>query len=444
MNKLLIAVPFALGTMGAVALAATSQFSGEQTKAEYEQLLAQLNALAPAIFVNESYETGVGKSTAVTRVQSTLADDSDVWFFLHHEIDHSAVKKDDDGLHIGTVTISTTLHQENVEQKDIVEMFEDSTPFRLVTDIQHTGEMRNRFTVNASTPELAADGISWDGLELDVVTKDQAIVGGGKLGRLNFTDPEDGMEFSIEDSPFDLDLVLHESIGYVGDVSSVINELTMSSPQRPEMRITQIGIKSESTIDDNSLDTALSFDVQGIQSIMPISNASLDVSLDGLGVKGMSLLSDLLQPENAELGEDQMQTEILRALKDMLQPGSLMNLNLLLNNRGGDVVTDLNIAIKEEGEQGMSADALDNIVTQRDVLNVINLNGVLNADRSALDLTPVMIFIGAAGKYVTVSEESVTSSVTLEGSTLNINGVMLPLEQLMGSLDQPFADIFRR
>lgn len=444
MNKLLLAFPFAACTVGAVAFAATSQFSGEQTKAEYEQLLTQLNAMSLATFVNESYETGVGKSTAITRVQRSNVGDSGVKFFLHHEIDHSAVKKNDDGLHVGTVTIDTTLHQEDFEQKELLEMFKDSVPFRLITDIQHTGEMRNRFTVSGSAPDLAVEGFSWDGLELDVVTKDQTIVGGGKLGRLNITNPEDSSEISIADSPFDIDIVLHKAVGYTGDVNLAVNDLTMTSPQRPQVSIKQLAMNTESIIDDNSLDTSLFIDVKGISSIMPISNASLNVSLDGLGVKGMSLLNDLIQPENAELSDDQMQTEVLKSVKDMLQPGLLMKLDLLLNNRGGDVLTDLSIAIKEEGEEGMSADALDKIVSLRDVLNVMKLNGVLNADRSALDLTPVMIFIGAAGKYVTISDESVTSSVALEGSTLNINGVPLPLEQLIGSLDQPFADVFLR
>ena len=443
MNKSLLAFPFAVCTLSAVAFAATSQFSGEQTKQEYELLLAQLNALSVATFVNESYETGVGKSTAITRVQNGGAGDSDVLLFLHHDIDHSAVRKDDDGLHVGTVSIDTTLHQQDFAPEEMLEMFKDATPFRLITDIQHTGEVRNRLTVNPNDPDNAIDEFSWDGLELDVITNDGKIVGDGKLGKLSVVNPEDGTEMSIADSPFEVDLTLDEKVNYVGTTNFVINQMNLKSPQRPELTIKQIAVASETQVNDDGVDGSLLFDVRGIQSIMPISNASLDIAINGLGVEGVGLLNELFETQNAVFDQDTMSDEILTAVKAMLQPGVLMSFDLLLNNRGGDVVTDLNIALKEEGEDGMSADALEKVVTQRDALNLINFNGLLNADRSALDITPAMLFLGAAGEYITITDESVTSSITLEGSTLNINGVLLPLDQLTGSLDQPFSDLLR-
>ena len=417
-------------------------FQVNKHKAEYEQLLSQLNAMSIATFVNESYESGVGKSTAITRVQKRGAGDSDVWLFLHHDIDHTAVKKDDDGLHVGTVTINTTLHEQDFMPVEVEEMFADSTPFRLITDIQHTGEMRNRFTVNPSNPDKRIDELVWDGLEFDVVTKDQVTVGGGKLGTLSVTNPEDGMEISIADSPFDIDIVLNELVGYTGDVDFTINQVNMKSLQRPGMKIHQIALETESKINGNTLDSSVLIDMKGILSVLPISNASLDVALNGLGLDGLNLLSELSKSQGADLNSDQMLDEILQVFKEILLPGSLMNYELLLNNRGGDVLLDVSVAIKEEGEDGMTADALEKVVTQRDALDVINLNGLLNADRSALDLTPAMLFLGAVGDYITITDESVTSSITLEGSTLNVNGILLPLDQLIGSLDVPLADLF--
>ena len=91
---------------------------------------------------------------------------------------------------------------------------------------------------------------------------------------------------------------------------------------------------------------------------------------------------------------------------------------------------------------GMSADALDNILTGRDLLNVLAVNGQLDADTAAIEQTPVMMMLGAAGEFLTVSDQSITSSVELKGTTLVVNGVELPLDAMSGGmLDIPFSDL---
>ena len=63
MKKLLIALPLVAG----VAVAGTSHYAGTQTENEYEKLLKQLNNFSPFVFVNETYESGLGSSTAITK-----------------------------------------------------------------------------------------------------------------------------------------------------------------------------------------------------------------------------------------------------------------------------------------------------------------------------------------------------------------------------------------
>jgi len=85
---------------------------------------------------------------------------------------------------------------------------------------------------------------------------------------------------------------------------------------------------------------------------------------------------------------------------------------------------------------------MKNIVTGRDLLNLLPLAGSLDADIDAPVQTTVMMMLRVASEFMTVSDISITSQVSLNGTTLLVNGVQLPLDMILGAmLDMPLHEL---
>lgn len=446
MKKLLIALPF---VAGAAAIAGTSQYAGNQTKSEYHQLLAQLNDLSPLVFVNEQYEAGIVTSSAVTKVMSSRTADAELLFRLQHDIKHAPVRMGDQGVSLGTVNINTRLHDEISESSEFAALFADNNVFTLNTDVKYTGEINNQLRVNALEVSEEGETFTWSGMSFNGVTKDGATVGNGSMGSVKFIDENTGGMMSFADSQIDLDIQHHGDNIYTGSGDMKFDNVSFLSPELPvPVTLTSFEVNSSTEIQDAAMSGGSRISLNGIESDLPVNNASLDIQVEGLMIEGlrqynkvMAALND--EPENL-LGDSELGAGIANALRDMFAPGSALTYAVALENSDGDVNADLRLALKDESEEGMGADALNNVVTGRDLLNILTLDGMLDADTEALAQTPLMMMLGGAGEFISVTDESITSRISLNGTTLLVNGVELPLDLMSGGmLDIPFSDLFQ-
>ena len=134
MKKLLVAIPLVAGASWAGA----SYYAGSQTQHGYDRLLAQLNELKPFTLVNESYYAGVANSTAITKVMDSTAAEAKVLFRLHHDIQHSPIGMNEDGLRVGAATIVTTLVRDESLSDELIAAMADFTegePIQLNTSV---------------------------------------------------------------------------------------------------------------------------------------------------------------------------------------------------------------------------------------------------------------------------------------------------------------------
>ena len=444
MKKLLIALPLVAGA----AVAGTSHYAGTQTENEYEQLLKQLNSILPFEFVNETYESGLGNSTAITKVMSDGDADAELLFRLHHDIHHASVRMNDDGLKLGTVTIETTLQDMDKLPADVLAALTDDKVFELKTDVRFDGQMTNALMVSGMELTDKGETVSWSGITMDAVTEGNSTTGSGSMGSINYSNPSVGGTVSVEDSQFAIDVQNQGDSIFTGsgDVTfnniSVMNPATMVEP----VTVESIVFDSSTDRDGDAINGLSSFNINGIAAPLPLKNASLNVEVDGILMEGLkqynSLFEAIATGSQAVMLDEELRTKFIGAVRAMVEPGTGLKLALVLDNDEGDAGADMRIGVKEASADGMSADALDNIFTGRDLLNVLAVNGELDADTAALEQTPIMMMLGAAGEFLSVSDESITSSVELKGTTLVVNGLELPLDTMAGGmLDVPFSDL---
>jgi len=444
MKKTLIALPIVAGA-AAAAVAGTSQIAGNLTQDEYQKLLVKLNEMTPFVFENEEYESGLGTSSAVTKVLKSEEADAEVLFRLQHDINHAAIRMDDDGVAIGKVSIDTRLHDSTELPPELVTAMTDDVPFTLNTVVDVGGELSNALRITGAEFDDEGTTVSWSGVDIETVTKDNNTVGNGSLGKMRALNAATGADVNIDDSLFEFDIETFGDLIYTGTGQVALNDVSVASPELPApVSIENVSISGGNDIEGDSMDSIIAIDIEGIDSIYPISQASVEVSVVDMLVEGLRQYNRkfglaMLDAEGLQ-DESEFAKEMTDAFRGIIKPGTGMEYKVALANDGGDVDANLRVGVKADGD--ISADALDNITTARDLLNILALNGALDADTAALSQTPLIFMLGAAGDFLTVTDESIKSDVTLNGTTLIVNGVELPLEAFAGGmLDAPLSSV---
>ena len=447
MKKRIIALPLIAG-VGAAAIAGTSQYAGTQTEGEYHRLLAQLNDLTPLVFINEEYASGVTTSAAVTKVLLSRTADAEVLFRLQHDIEHGTMRMGTEGVDVGAVTIHTRLHEQDVVQSsELLAKFVDDSPFSLKTDVKYTGEINNHLEVSALAISEEGVALNWSGLTFDASTIDGATLGKGSLGTLDFSDESSAGMASVQDSQFTMDVQFHGDQIYTGTSGFTFNDISIVSPAMPvPVSLASIEITGASDLQDDAVNGSSSVSLNGIKSPLPLNNASLEMQIDRFMIEGIRQYHKLVSSFGVDVESLSAQPDIgsalISAVGEMFVPGSAVKYAIAMDNSEGEVMADIRLAMKDGSAEGMSGEPQKNIVTGRDLINLLTLDGSLNADIAALAQTPLVAMLGGAGDFVTVTEESITSEVSLWGTTLVVNGVELPLDTLSGGmLDIPLNDL---
>ncbi|MFK8081185.1 MAG: DUF945 family protein [Granulosicoccus sp.] len=445
MKKLFFAVPV---VVGAAAIAGTAQYASTETKSEYHQLVAQLNDLSPLVFVNEQYDAGLTNSYAVTKVLASRTADAEVLFRLQHDIRHAPVRMGDDGIDVANVSIDTRLHNDASLSPELAAAFGDAAPFLLKTHVSYSGEISNH--LNVSAVKVAEEGgeFLWTGLNFEGITRDGTTVGKGSVGAVSFSDTHGGGMLNVEDSPFEIDVQYHGDGVFTGKGDMKLEKISLLNPDMPvPVSMQSIELSSNTDMKGDVLNSNTLLKVRGIESPLPLNNVSLDTQMNGIVLEGLrqynkATMAALKNDADALVDDPDLISDISSGLIAMFAPGSAMKYTLAMDNGEGDVNADIRLAVKDASADGMSADIMKSIATGRDLLNILTLEGSLDADTAALAQTPVMMMLGGAGEFITVTDESVKSQVSLDGTMLNVNGVELPLDTMFGfMLDVPFSDL---
>lgn len=448
MKKLLIAAPLLVCAAGAAALAGTSQYVGSYTKTEYHRLLAILNEQTPLVFMNQVYTEGLTSSNAITKVMSSQRADAKVLFSLHHDIQHATFRLADDGVAVGTVSIDTTLLDKPPYATEFSSLFQDNTPFTLKTDFNANGEIRNQLDISAIEFSEEGKQLSWSGLVIDMVTKDSATKGDGAMGRISYADIQTGAKSTIESASMKIDLTDHGDNIFTGSFGLEASQLSLHGSGIPgPVSIASVTVRNDADIENDLMNTGTSLSINNIDSLAPVNNVSLSMRSNALVVEGLRQYNKVMKAVYGDLqgeGSNGALSQVTDAVRSMVEPGSAIDVELMLDNSDGDVHADLHVGLKDTSEPGVTADALDSVVTGRDLVNLLSLRGSVNADAAALSNTPVNMLLanGPAAEFFSITDESVSSDMRLDGTILRINDIDLPLgAMLMGMMEIPLAEL---
>ncbi len=447
MKKLLLAVPLVAGASWAGA----SYYSGSQTQSAYDQLLAQLNEMKPFTLVNESYSSGFTKSHAVTQVMDSASADAKVLFRLQHEIDHSPVGVNEGNVRVGAASIKTTLVRDDALSESFVELMEGFTeaePFVVETQVGFDGNIDNHLQLSPYQRQEDGANVSFGGIDYSVSVADDAVLGSGTLGAIEFS--REGNELSLSPGLIKTDLARISQSIYSGSYGIDFDSLSINSADNMGMhaKLASIGFHSDTQVKGDLLSSQSLMSVGSIDSMLPINAVSLESTVSNLSIEGVQSYVDTISQlsiADAMLSDDpETMKRILGAYVPMIGPGTGVDFGLRFSNEGGDASVAYGISVIDETVPAFPANGLASIVTLRDLLTVLKLEAHLDADATAIDQTPLAMFMMSpqAQQVIVADGVSYKADLTLSELIVDINGNPLALEMMLGDkLDTPLADM---
>ena len=445
---MLLAIPLVAGASWAGA----TYYTGAQTQSAYDQLLAELNELKPLTLVNETYHAGMMNSTAVTKVMDSTSPDANVLFRLHHDIHHSPIGVNDGAVNVAAATIKTKLLIDESLPKEAMEIignFFGSDPFVIDSYIGFDGSMRNVIQVNAYQSVSNDMTIRFDGVDYTVNVNGNTISGAGSIGNFDVVTSDNNGKLRLSPGAVTTNLTRVSSGLYTGDYGVNFEKLSVSSDDLMfDVALKDIGIQSDTQINNNKLHSKGGFSIGAIDSPLPFNSASINTSIENINASGFEQFVEMISQvplTDLMTSEDPDKTgQILNAYKSLIGPGSAVNYDIKLSNTGGKASIGYGISVLEETSPYYPANGLDSLETVRDLMNVVTLNAYLDADAGAVDLTPLGMFMmmPEAQQYILADGIKYKSDITVSNLIVDINGDPLSLEMMMGDmLEMPLSEL---
>lgn len=448
MKKLLIALPF----VATASWAGTTYYSGAQTRAAYDDLVAQLDQLTTLSVSNESYASGFTSSYAVTQFRAGDDPDSDVVLRVRHDIDHSPIGFDSDGARVGTARIVSTLVTDDVsgDFADFVAAFESATPFMLVSNVGFDKNVQSTLTMaplnwTAEEFDIAVAGARYD------FTQDGSGKLSGRGGNAGGTisGPDTRVTFSPSEEAFDVNYV--SKAIYTGSQQASVAKVTVEQLETGmQVVLRDVGFKIDSTIDEGLMAFDGTLDIAGLQAPVPVP---LDSLTFGFGLSGIDLgayeeaieISNDMTNRNLQLADSDAAIEANEAIEKMLSglavPGAAIEYRLTLRNAGGDVSGKAGLVFKGDG----SPSGHDDMESVGDLIDGLTLTASLDADADAVDLTPAAMFLAsdAMAPWIVTSDAGYSSRITVDNLTIDANGMQMPLAMMASDLlEMPLDSVF--
>ncbi len=442
MKKLLLLLPLVAGGSWAGA----SYYTGAQTQQAYDQLLTQLNELMPVSLVNEQYNAGVAKSTAITLVKDSAAPDADVLFRLHHVIQHSPVGLNEGAVRVGAAHIKTTLQIDDPFSDDvqaILQGFGGLEPIQLNTVVNFDHSMVNQLIVNRFEHQRDDTGFRFDGMDYTLTVEGNRFSGSGGTGEV-VVSSEDGF-LKLTPGTISSDLTRVSSGIFTGDYSVSFDKLTLSGPQIPvSFALKSMQVSGTSSIQDARMDSSGRLAIGSIDSPLPLNSAAMDISTFAIPFEGleryMQVIGELSAGDSQALENPEVLDDLMSAMQGLAGPGTGLSVDLSFSNEGGNGTLDSTVKLVEASSPYYPADGVGSLATLRDVLNALQFEFNLNADAQAVDMTPLAMFANMpeAQQFILADGVSYTSAVSVRDLLVDINGNPLSLEIMLGeALDMP-------
>jgi uncharacterized protein YdgA (DUF945 family) len=444
MKKLLLALPLIAGT----SWAGTSYYAGSATKDAYADLLEQLNAFKPFTLVNEEYNAGLARSTAVTIVKASSAPDAKTLFRLQHDINHSPVGLDGSGVRVGAATIKTVLLMPEISSDSILKGFSSDEPVVINTDVQFDGTTTHHLLVSAFAADQDGKSLSFEGLDYTTVVKGKAITGSGTTG--SFIVDTLTASFNVSPGAIDVDLEKFAAGVYSGSYGIKFNDVSVESDAIPfDVDAQELSFSSNSKINGKTFNSDMNISVANIDSPLPINNASITGGTKNISIEGMSTYLNTLSKFSALEHDDfssnpEFINQWKNAMLGLLGPKAGLTYGIDINNDGGNAALNFDVSIIDSSSPNYPQEGLGALTTVRDLFNITEAKLSFEADAAAVDQTPLAGLMNSpqAQQYVLADGLTYQSVVKVKDLIVDVNGNPLSLEMLIAELlDKPLTTL---
>jgi len=418
-------------------------------------MLVQLNELKPFVFEEESYETGLTKSSAVTLVKESTAADAKVVLRLQHEINHAPIQMEN-GPTFGKATIRTTWldSASNNEARELARtLFYGAEPFELITTVHSQDKITNTLNIEKMnyTEEMKSFDIAPS--TLTFTTDGNRTTGDGTLGSITVSD-NTGDLVSMSPAEVDFDISYESTEAFDYNFRAVANKFTVNSPDMPSgVVLTDFGVNANSKVTNSNVDQTGSVSFQGIDlgdtmpsDQLPIQSGRISFEIRDMEKGASTAFQDKINqlslkqqysPDSLSADAEEIYWQ---AFKELLTPGVNLKFGIQASNAGGDANASYKITFVGDS----SNSGYDNVHTMEDALNAFQMNMDAKIDKDALNMTPAAMFLQSGMLEMAMVDEGdhYKSTVEIDGTSLIVNGMPFPLRDMLADkLDAPIEEV---
>lgn len=452
MKKLLLAVPLVAGA----AWAGTSYYAGSQSESAYDQLLSQIDIMDPLLFEKESFEKGLTTSRAVTAVRESHSPDAPIVFRLLHEIEHSPIRMDDGGVQIATATIRTTFSEQsdNAKFTEFRDLFNGEEPIEIITTAGLSGDTDSVINVGAFDMTFDDDknSLSVAKSTLNLITTGGRTQGNGTVGSITMSDSK-GITSTGAPSELTFDVATTDYWKHDYDMLWAMSELTIESPELPTpAKITGLSIGTDSVVSTDSLSSNGFVEIEQIDlgdaipmDVAPVTSGRMNFALKDVNLDAIQSYVDLVKQISIEDKPEQTQElsdEVLSALKQLVTKDVAAVYNITLDNAGGSANAEY--LVRFVGDD--SSTGYDNINTVADLSNALEMTLSIDADKSAIEMTPAIGFLQSPQAQMAFIDtgDQYSGKAALKGTTIDLNGELFQLRDMAGGmLEMPIEELLK-
>lgn len=453
-RTLLLAVP-AIAAIAGGSWAGTTLYSGNESRAAYDRVVADLNDSLGLTLINSSYSPGFLRSEAITDVRLSSAPDAKVVAQLRHVIEHSPVGA---GAELSASRVTTTLVSEelrNGEYAEIFEAFGGAEPVQLLSQVGFGGTVSNELTIAAarfvddSGVTTTSEPAVWN---IDV-TEDGSFIGSGNWGGATVNSGDIKITIAASSDSFNYQRV--SSAVYEGSYDLSIPEVSANVSQLG-MSVGARGLSAHMSSDVQSglMSVKYSTAIADLDAPIALDSFSLEGIMGGIDISIMERLRDIETQitlggfDQSEEIADQLAAQYASALGDMVKPGTYLGYTLELGNASGNASADIHVTFEGDGSPTGHDLLTSPSGTGADLLRALRIEMNVDAPGDVLALTPAAMFIDPAmlAPWLMVEYDgSVQGTVVMDDLVLDANGQAMPLEMMLGDrLYEPldFASAF--
>jgi len=447
MNKLLLG---ALPLVAGASWAGTTLYSGSQSEDAYAQLVQQLDQMSGYSVKQEAWEPGFLESQAITRVSASDAADAPVLVRLKHNIYHSPVNLDGQGELVNASRIVTTLLSDDLSEsgQKLFGLFDDE-PITLTTHIGFGGSSQN-------VAQIAAMKVDAEELKFDMAASEVnftfdpegKLQGTGTVGAASLLETVEGLTMAMEPGEADFDLDWAADGIYTGTQSVRLGKLTLNEGKPgSETILTDASLVSTADVNDERLTNDLIMESKIANSFIPVDEFRFSTKIENLAMNGFSEVMKISATLNDQAFTDEPEAaleHVAEAYKQLIVPGSGLHYGLELGNSEGDAKAFAKVVFEgSDAANATDASAFDSMATVGDLVGALSAQADLDADLSAVAMTPIPVLLGSPGisDWLVNDGETISSKITLEDLVLNVNGNPIPLEMMLGEMLQMPLDM---